>query len=120
MNDLVDRLAVAASWRELGDSGDGPPRDDQLGPPDILGIRTTRRRARRLARRSLAGPALKRDGRVPDGWRLTVVGRPGRRAGRLRRRRALAFDPELAQILSAQQELHPELIVMTGLRPGPR
>ncbi|MFI5044893.1 MAG: ribonuclease H [Acidimicrobiales bacterium] len=104
MNDLVDRLAVAASWRERGDSGDVPPRDDQLGPPDNPGATV----------KVLGGSAA--DSRVPEGWRLAVVGVRTESLGssdvgrRLRSR--------LAQILAAQRELHPELVVMTGLRQG--
>lgn len=64
----------------------------------------------------VAEAAVARDGRVPDGWRLVVTGIRDESlsdsdSGRTAR-------SELARILVAQRELHDDLVVMTGLRPG--
>jgi len=99
MNDLVDRLAVAASYERVG-SGDGAPPADLLEQEDRPG-------------RSASGePARRTDGRVPEGWKLVVTGA-----------REVAGDHDdlvdrIAEIVAAQQVLHPDLVVLTGLRPG--
>ena len=101
MNDLVDRLAVAAALAERGDSGDEPPRDDQLGQPD----RPTR---------NASTPA--RDSRVPDGTPYAVVGLRGE--GLTASPRGEVLRRQLAAVLAAQSTLHPDLVVLTGLRAG--
>lgn len=110
MNDLVDRLAVAGSYGMEG-SGDGAPPADLLETADGAG-RPTRTGGRPV----VAEAAVARDGRVPDGWRLVVTGIRDESlsdsdSGRTAR-------SELARILVAQRELHDDLVVMTGLRPG--
>lgn len=106
MNDLVDRLAVRASHTGHGDAGSEPPTEDQLGPPDAPGHRP---------RPTTATPAA-RDGRVPEGWPLTVVGLRSRTLAASRD--GAELRDRLGRILAAQRELHPDLVVMSGLRPG--
>ena len=111
MNDLVDRLAVKASHDGQGISGTSPPSEDQLGPPDAAGPVPA----------GSGGPpgstaAHARDGRVPEGWPLVVVGVRSERLVDSDRGRELR--DQLARILAAQHELHPDLVVLSGLRPG--
>ena len=104
MNDLVDRLAVAASYERTG-SGTGRPPAELLEQADAPGPRSAA---------SAAAPAVApaADPRVPDGWRLVVAGlRDARLAGEQ------LVEP-LSQILAAQHQLHPDLVVLTGLRQG--
>ncbi len=106
MNDLVDRLAVAAARSGRGDSGSEPPREDQLGAPDVRGASTS----------GAGATARSRDGRVPEGTPWAVVGLRsdelvGSDRGDLVRRK-------LAAVLSAQATLYPDLVVLTGLRAG--
>jgi ribonuclease HI len=102
MNDLVDRLAVAASYGRDG-SGTGTPPDDALGPPDRPGPRST-------------APSAGGDRRIPSGWPVAVVGlRSERLAESAAGRRAAA---QLVEVLRAQSQLHPDLVVVSGLRPG--
>ncbi len=115
MNDLVDQLAVAASQRERGDAAATPPTPADLGPEDRAGA--TPAGAGRVEgpgpdRRGPAG----RDGRVPAGTPWAVVGLrsddlAGTARGELLRR-------QLAAVLGAQATLYPDLVVLTGLRPG--
>ena len=107
MNDLVDQLAVAASHRERGDAAATPPAPADLGPEDraTAGAPSGRRSA-----------DARRDGRVPGGTTWAVVGLrsddlEGTARGELLRR-------QLAAVLGAQATLHPDLMVLTGLRPG--
>jgi ribonuclease HI len=105
MNDLVDRLAVRAAATGRGESGGTPPSEDQLGAPDAP-----------RGGGSVAADPTARDGRVPVGWRLAVV---GLRSAALAGSPAGAFLVDrLAQIMAAQAELHPDLVVLSGLRPG--
>jgi ribonuclease HI/uncharacterized phage-like protein YoqJ len=99
MNDLVDRLAVEAALTQTGRAGDQPP--TELGPADLP-----------------SGPDAP-DPRVPSGRRLVVVGHKppdlggyeeNLLTGELRRR--------LRELLEAKKELHPDLVVMTGLGLG--
>jgi ribonuclease HI/uncharacterized phage-like protein YoqJ len=102
-NDLVDRLAVEAARTQQGRTGEGPPPD--LGPADAPG---------RAGRGSGAD-----DARVPPGFRLVVTGhRPPELGG---------YDPnpvtdrvktKLAALLAAERELHPDVVVLTGLGLG--
>ena len=97
VNDLVDRLAVEAARTQAGRSGDHPPTD--LGPAD--------------------DPSTAADPRVPAGRRVVVAGhRPPGLGG---------YDPNpvadrvrgrLAEVLAAKHELHPDLVVLTGLALG--
>jgi ribonuclease HI len=108
MNDLVDRLAVAASLSGHGDSGAVPPTEAQLGEPDRPS-RTAASSADSAKRRSA-------DRRIPAGTPYAVVGL---------RSDELAASPQgavlrrqLAAVLAAHSTLHPDLVVLTGLRPG--
>jgi ribonuclease HI/uncharacterized phage-like protein YoqJ len=111
MNDVVDRLAVAASQREVGASGDRPPTETDLGPQDAVG------RGAAVARGvpTAAGDSP-RDGRVPQGTPWAVVGL--RVEGLESTRRGELLRRQLAAVLGAQATLHPDLVVLTGLRPG--
>lgn len=118
MNDLVDRLAVAASYERVG-SGDGTPPADLLEQEDRPGRSASRAPAGGIATGEPASgeptsvePARRTDGRVPEGWKLVVTGV-----------REVAGDHDdlvgrIAEIVAAQQVLHPDLVVLTGLRPG--
>jgi len=124
MNDLVDRLAVAASHAERGAYADVPPTEDQLGPPDqTFGRSVTGAAGSGGAGTTLRGPAdadalrpAVRDGRIPDGAPYAVVGV---------RSDALASTAlgeslrrHLSRVIAAQAELRGDLVVLTGLRPG--
>jgi ribonuclease HI/uncharacterized phage-like protein YoqJ len=97
VNDLVDRLAVEAARSQTGRVGDRPPTD--LGPADDLSGGT--------------------DPRVPQGRRVVVAGhRPPALGG---------YDPNpvadrararLTEVLAAKRELHPDLVVLTGMGLG--
>ena len=54
------------------------------------------------------------DRRAPDGYRYAVSG-----IRRLDARSLTAARSQLAKILPAQGEFHPDLVVLSGLRPGP-
>ena len=94
MNDLVDRLAVEASFTQQGRSGDEPPDPSTLGPADasrrhadLTGQRRADRsaRARRAQARGLRASTdrARRLGRQPGGRRrATAAGRDLRRQGR--------------------------------------
>jgi ribonuclease HI len=103
MNDLVDRLAVAAALSGEGASGQEPPTEDQLGRPDRPG-----------AARPAAGSA--RDGRIPEGTPYAVVGL--RSSALVGSPRGEVLRRQLAAVLAAQATLHPDLVVLTGLRSG--
>jgi hypothetical protein len=113
MNDLVDRLAVAGSYGAAG-SGVGPPPADMLGPPDEPGPRSGV--AATAATAGSDRPAAPADGRIPDGWPVAVVG--VRDDGLADSAAGVAVTAQLERILTAQAELHPDLVVVSGLRPG--
>ena len=97
-NDLVDRLAVEAARTQAGRTGEGTPPD--LGPPDAPG----------------AGAA---DPRLPVGRLLAVTGhRPPDLGGYDANEVADGVRLELAELLAAKRELHPDLVVLTGLGLG--
>lgn len=112
MNDLVDRLAVAGSYGRGGSGHGAPPaelieRADRPGPTAGSGP----------VRSGTSGdPIVARDGRVPEGWRLVVIGRRGATSGDTTSDRRCVV--RLAEVLAAQQELHPDLVVLSGLRAG--
>jgi hypothetical protein len=54
------------------------------------------------------------DRRAPDGYRYVVSG-----IRRLDARSLTAARSQLAKILPAQGEFHPDMVVLSGLRPGP-
>ncbi|MGH9186213.1 MAG: SLOG family protein [Acidimicrobiales bacterium] len=98
MNDVVDRLAVAAGLTQRARSGDGLPDTDELGPADVAGGR---------------------DARLPPGRAVLVAGhRPPELGGYEDNPVAAGVRRKLAEILAAQRELHPALYVVTGLQLG--
>ncbi len=99
MNDLVDRLAVVAATTQTGQSGTGIP--PVLGPADAV--------------RSDGS----RDPRLPPGHQLVVTGlRPPALGGYGDNPTAAAVRSRLGEILAAQRQLHPDLVVLTGLGLG--
>jgi ribonuclease HI/uncharacterized phage-like protein YoqJ len=99
MNDLVDRLAVEAATTQAGRSGASPPAT--LGPAD--------------APRRRAGATVD----VPAGRRVAVAGhRPPEIGGYDANPTADAVRSRLAEILAAKRQLHPDLVVLTGLGLG--
>jgi ribonuclease HI len=107
MNDLVDELAVIQRdhFRPAGGTVAGSP--GMGGKLTDLPIDEQRAERRR------------RDGRIPDGHLLVVFGPgpdelggwdPNRVADDVRRR--------LGEWFTAQAQLHPDLVVVSGLRPG--
>jgi len=133
MNDIVDRLAVASAQGGDAASGDTAPTPDDLGPPDDpargragssvtgsgpgsdSGSGSGSGRLADLDRDERRAERRRRDGRIPEGTLLVVGGQRG-----------LPDDPtqlrilrrRLAQMVDGYAELHPDLLVLTGLRPG--
>ena len=104
-NDLVDRLAVDAARTQQGRAGEGMPAD--LGDPDVP--------ARRRAANTAGGP----EALLPDGRRLLVAGhRPPELGGYDDNPVAARVRATLAEIIKAKRELHPDLVVLTGLQLG--
>lgn len=121
MNDLVDRLAVASSLQGDDASGDTPPSPDELGPADAPGPSRASLKAAAKGRLADLSPEERRaerrarDGRIPAGTLLVVGGMrdlPDDEAAvaDLRRR--------MAELLVGYRDLHDDLVVLTGLRPG--
>ena len=97
VNDLVDRLAVEAARTQAGRTGDRPPTD--LGPAD--------------------DPSGASDPRVPAGRRVVVAGhKPPALGGYDSNPVADRARIRLADVLAAKHELHPDLVVLTGLGLG--
>ena len=118
MNDLVDRLAVAASYSEHDAFGTEPPTEDELGPADQPFGRAAARVASGPAPGSDSGtarPAV-RDGRVPDGSPYAVVG--VRSESLAATDLGVALRRHLARVLVAQAELRGDLVVLSGRRAG--
>ena len=98
MNDLVDRLAVEAARTQQPRRGDHPP--ETLGEADAPGATTT-------------------DPRLPDGHRLAVVGhRPPELGGYEANETTTGVLRRLTEVIDAQAQLHPDLVVLTGLGLG--
>lgn len=131
MNDLVDRLAVIASQRGEGAEGDVPPTPDELELPRDVAPLPDRGAGDGAAAATGSGvgggegatadgerrpTASSRDGRVPDGAPWAVVGL--RADGLADSERGALVRRQLAAVLGAQATLRPDLVVMTGLRPG--
>lgn len=123
MNDLVDRLAVASALQGDDARGDSPPSPDELGPADTPSVRaaatgTAGAAAARLADLDPAerrAERRKRDGRIPTGTLLVAGGMrelPGDDGDHVELRR------RLAELLAGYAQLHDDLKVLTGLRPG--
>jgi ribonuclease HI len=98
MNDVVDRLAVEAARTQQGRSGDATPSD--LGPADVPG-------------------AADLDPRVPAGRLLALTGhRPPGLGGYDDNPVADRVRARLAEVVAAKRQLHPDLVVLTGLGLG--
>lgn len=133
-NDLADRLAVGAVQRRSDSAGTGEPPSEVLGTPDrSTGTASGDSAGNAAGAAFVASPsgagsvhgasagadgasrsALRRaaDPRVPDGHLVAVTGT-----------RSLPTDrawlrSELARILAALAEMHPDLVVLSGLRRG--
>jgi hypothetical protein len=101
MNDLVDRLAVEAARTQQPRRGDHPP--EVLGEADA------------------PGPAASgaTDPRLPAGHLLAVVGhRPPELGGYDANDVATGVLRRLTEVIDAQAQLHPDLVVLTGLGLG--
>lgn len=99
MNDIVDRLAVEAALTQEGRSGEHTPGAEAVGPAD----RPTGR-----------------DPRLPPGHLVLVVGHRPPELGGYDESNPVASEVrrKLTEILAAQRELHPDLVVVTGLQLG--
>ena len=96
-NDLVDRLAVEAARTQRGRTGEGTPAD--LGPADA--------------------PGKSADPNLPAGFRLVVGGhRPPELGGYDPNPVADRIKSKLAALLAAERQLHPDVVVLTGLGLG--
>ncbi len=101
MNDIVDRLATEAARRQTGVAGDTPPTD--LGPADEPG----------------RPPRAASDAAVPLGHRCVVIGhRPPELGGYGENPVASGARAKLTDILRGLYEVHPDLVVLTGLGLG--
>ncbi len=110
MNDIADRLAVAAAAEQRGRSGSVLPDVSKL-PTDATGAA------------GAAHAGTRRDGRLPalpiGDHGLAVFGhRPPELGGYGDNAIARAVRSSIADILAARRELDPELVVVSGLRLG--
>jgi ribonuclease HI/uncharacterized phage-like protein YoqJ len=102
MNDIVDRLATEAARRQEGRSGAEPPTDleaaDGAGPSRATGVAPNA---------------------APSGYRVVVLGhRPPDLGGYGENPVAAALRHRMAEILLALAQVHPDLVVLTGLGLG--
>jgi ribonuclease HI/uncharacterized phage-like protein YoqJ len=105
-NDLADRLATDAARTQQGRAGTGTPAG--LGPADRPGRDG-----------GGAGGAGGDDPRVPAGWRLVVGGhRPPELGGYGPNDTARRVRSRLEEILAAQRQVHPDVVVLSGLGLG--
>jgi ribonuclease HI len=105
-NDLVDRLAVDAARTQTARAGTGDP--GALSGPDVP-----------VGTRAGLGPSGKGDPPVPVGHLVLVGGhRPPGLGGYDANPVADAARAKLAEVLAAKRELHPDLVVLTGLGLG--
>ncbi len=108
MNDLVDRLAVEAARTRKGRRGDGTP--DLLGPADL------RAAAAPAVAASAAGDAV---AGVPEGHRVLAAGlRPPDLGGYGPNEVADGVRRRLGEVLAAKKEMHPELVLLSGMGLG--
>lgn len=107
MNDLVDELAVVQ--RDLFRAGVGPTPGAPGGGGKLSDLPVEEQRAERR----------RRDGRIPDGHLLVVVGLgPDGLGGWDQNPTADDVRRRLTEWIDAQAQIHPDLVVVTGLRPG--
>lgn len=118
-NDVADRLAVAAAADQCDRSGDGAPDADDLTAED----RPTGA-ARDVMASVGAGSAAAlaqsgRDRRLPEGRLLGVFGaKPTELGGYDENPTAERVGRRLREILEAKATMHPDLVVVSGLRLG--
>lgn len=103
MNDLVDKLAVAAAQTQAARAGEGMPPDLATLVADAPGAATA-----------------SADPRVPAGRRLVVTGHRPPELGGYDEGNPIAADVrrQLTDIVAAKRTMHPELVVLTGLGLG--
>ena len=102
MNDVVDRLAVEAARTQQPRRGHGMP--EWLGPADV-------RRARTAQAAPVAG--------APEGRLLVVAGlRPPGLGGYGPNAVADKVRGRLTEVLEAKRQLHPDLVVLSGMGLG--
>ncbi len=102
MNDIVDRLAVEAATTQQGRSGEHLPGAEDLGPADTV-----------------PGAMTSSDPRLPAGRLCGAFGhRPPELGGYDQNPTADAVRERLTEILTAKQQLHPDLHLVTGLALG--
>jgi len=107
LNDLVDELAVVE--RDRFRTGLGPTPGAPGGGGKISDLPVAEQRAERR----------RRDGRIPDGHLLVVFGLgPDGLGGWDANPLADDVRRRLTEWLTAQGQIHPDLVVVTGLRPG--
>jgi ribonuclease HI len=98
LNDIVDRLAVEAAATQQGRSGERLPSLDDLGPADAKGGR---------------------DARLPSGHVVAVFGhRPPELGGYGENDVVREARRQLTEILAAKKQMHPDLVVVSGLQLG--
>jgi ribonuclease HI len=107
MNDLVDELAVRQRDAHRAAAGGAAAPSSGGGKLADLPIEEQRAERRR------------RDGRIPDGHLLLVVGHgPAELGGWDANPTADDVRRRLGDLFDGYARIHPDLVVMTGLRPG--
>jgi ribonuclease HI/uncharacterized phage-like protein YoqJ len=109
-NDLVDRLAVEAARTQQGRTGTGTPTDLGAADEPTGGAAATRAGA-------ASGIA---DPRLPAGHLVAVTGHRPPEIGGYEEGNSVAarVRDKLAEVLAAKRQLHPDLVVLTGLGLG--
>jgi ribonuclease HI len=125
MNDLVDRLAVEAAATQRGRTGVGYPEGLDRVAPDLpvrgrAAATGAPAGAATAPAAGAAGTAVSAAGAAPPpGHRLVVAGlKPPELGGYDANPLADGVRARLAEILAAKRELHPDLVVLTGLGLG--
>lgn len=124
MNDIADRLAVAASVDQQGHAGDAIP--EQIGPSDTVaagshpdGAGSTRPATEPTLPATDQPQSRARDPRLPGGHLVGVFGvRPPELGGYDANPVADAAGRRLQQILAAKARIEADLHVVSGLRLG--
>ena len=114
MNDLVDRLAVEQrdAHRPGGGVGGGP-----AGGPGTTS--SSSGRIGDLLPEEARAERRRRDGRIPDGHLVAVLGHaPPELGGWDANAMSDGVRDRLTEILAAKHQIEPELVVLTGLRQG--
>ena len=118
MNDLVDGLAVIQrDAHRAGGAAAGPGAG--TGPGSSVSVSGSGGRLADLPADEQRAERRRRDPRIPGGHLLVVFGHTPDRLG--------GWDPnpvadrvrdELAEVIDALARIHPDLVVLTGTRPG--